>query len=60
MSVSACGKTAAHVETLRERTGGLEEGGWKKRSWMRETERKWEAGRKLKRAKRDRYKEVKK
>lgn len=49
MSVSVCGKTAAHVETLRERTGGLEEGGWNKRSWMRETERKWEAERKLKR-----------
>lgn len=40
--------------------GGLEEGGWNKRSWTWETERKWEAWRKLKKAKGDRHKKVKK
>lgn len=40
--------------------GGLEEGGWNKRSWTWETERKWEAWRKLKKAKGDRHRKVKK
>lgn len=31
MCASVCGKTAAHVEKVGERTGRLEEGGWKKR-----------------------------
>lgn len=60
MSVSVCGKTAAHVEIVRERMGGLDEGGWNERSWVWEAERNWEAGRKLKRVKQDRHKKVNK
>lgn len=58
MSLPVCGKAAAHVEYVGERTGGLEEGGQNKESWMFETGRKLEAGRRLKRTDGDRYKQV--